>query len=211
MKLSHKKIIVFISLLLIFSIMTGCKSNQIKPVNQLSESEIAKLRETYPIHRTPDFITKVTPTLQECISSADSFIYGEVVGDVNYFTKTILMKDEELEEKRKNNGIKDSYQFYEYTLSVIKDTEGKYTNGEQITIAANIMFQENNPQLSEGMRVIVPVIKDDTVKSRHSYGVDAMFYVTEEGYAISAFNENETAKRKLSGLKVEDLLPMLKK
>ena len=117
--------------------------------------------------------------------------------------------NEQLDEKRRANGIKDEFQFYEYTLSVLGDTNGEYKKGEKITIAANVMFMDYFPKLSDGMRMMIPMSRDPEKPSR-SYYQPEMYYITEDGYAISAFEE-KLEPEPLSGIKVEELMQELKK
>lgn len=61
------------------------------------------------------------------------------------------------------------------------------------------------------MKVVVPVSRLSENSSRSIYMVVGMYYVTEEGYALSAFDENTaaTARTTYSGIKVENLLKEL--
>lgn len=214
---TKKRIYIGIPVLAIV-IAVGCisiwnltKANEPKP--HLSEAQIVALREQYPVCGiiTPLLGDMRESTLEEAVERAETFVYGEVVGDYSTYYKNISTGHEELDAKRKANGISDVYEFYEYTINVFNDTEGKYTKGEQITLADNTEFMEYNPQLSDGMRVVVPIIQSKEKESRYYYGVNGMYYVTEDGYALSAFDEQTRAKKAYSGVKVEDLLEALKK
>ena len=193
------------------SIWNLTKANEPKP--HLSEAQIAELREQYPVCgiKLPPMVDMKVVTLEETIEKAETFVYGEVVGECSTYYKNITTGHEELDEKRKANGISDVYEFYEYTITVLDDSEDKHIKGDEITITANSMFMEYNPQLSDGMRVVVPVIQTKGKASRYYYGVEGMYYVTEDGYALSAFDEQTRAKKAYSGVKVEDLLEALKK
>ncbi len=180
----------------------------------LSAGQISALREQYPICGidAPQNISMRNAPLSEVIEISDSFVYGEVVGDVATYTVDASTGNTKLDDKRNQNGINDSYDFYEYTISVISDSEGMYAKGEKITISSNVCFMDYNPKLSAGMKIIVPVFKDENSKSRHYYCVDGMYYVTDTGYAISAFDEAAMPSEKtLSGKKVNDVLNELKK
>lgn len=193
------------------AVWNGTKANE--PERYLSEAQIAQLREQYPICgiKLPPMLDMKEVTLEETIEKAETFVYGKVVGERSTYYKNISTGHEELDTKRKANGISDVYEFYEYTIIVLDDSEGKHTKGDEITITANSMFLEYNPQLSDGMRVVVPVIQTKGKASRYYYGVEGMYYVTEDGDAISAFDEVRLAKKAYSGVKVEDLLEALKK
>ena len=116
-----------------------------------------------------------------------------------------------MDEKREAVGLGNEYEFYEYPITVIEDTSGIYEAGDQITISDNVMFMEANPKLNSGMRVVVPVMVDDDVSTRANFNVYGTYYVTEDGYALSAFDEEVAQTRAMTGVKVEALLEQLKK
>lgn len=207
----RKNLILSVPILIIFSIcliVNGINSHR------LSDEEIAVLREQYPVCGVdvPEGISMKKASINEVKSAAETFVYGEVVGDMKTYSVKLSTGNSMLDQKRENNGISEEYDFYEYTISVISDTEGKKEKGENLTITANKIFKNYNPQLREGMKIVVPVVTDDDNQTRNHYIVDGMYYVTEDGYAISAFEESTVYSRKLkSGVKVEELLKELKK
>lgn len=180
---------------------------------RLSDAQISALRTEYPICgiEEPPMVSMVPLTLEDCISFSDSFVYGEVDGEIQYYTKYVSTGDAELDAKREKNGLTNTYQFYEYTLVVLEDTEGVYQKGDRITIAANVLFQDYNPSFSDGMRIVTPVRADPSVSGRTYFGTEGTFYITPDGYALSAFAENSAQSRTFSGIKVNDLLKNLKK
>ena len=197
-------------------IVTICSIYFLKSPQQerLSQTEISELRDEYPICgvEVPPNISMRTLSLEEVKQHVDTFVYGEVVGDIHTYDKKISTGYSELDEKEKSKGLSNIYHFYEYTITVIDDTEGKYSKGEKITIADNTDFISYNPQLKDGMKIVVPVQKDEKVDGRHGYFVQGMYYVTDEGYAISAYDESASkVTRSLSGVKVSQLLKQLKK
>jgi hypothetical protein len=218
MKTKTKKWVYIGVPVLAIAIVIGCFSiwnltRAKNPKQHLTTEQIAELREKYPIYgiEVPPMVDMRSPTLEETIEKAESFVYGEVVGDYTTYYKNVSTGHEELDAKRKANGINDVYEFYEYTITVLDDTEGKHTKGEEITITANSDFIEYCPPLSDGMRVVVPVIQTKDKTSRYYYGVEGMYYVTEDGYAISAFDEVRLAKTVYSGITLEELFDVLKK
>lgn len=208
----RKLFIIIPTLVLILSVCFVFVLNRNAKEDRLSEEQIAALREQYPICGSHPLISVRRLTLPEVKDASETFIYGEVVEDISTYTVTSSTGNATLDEKRKQNGIVDEFEFYEYTIEVISDTEGKREAGEKITIAANSDFKDYNPRLTDGMKVVVPVTADKKVPARNYYLVDGMYYVTEDGYAISAFREDTaTAKSITSGLKVDELLKLLKK
>ncbi len=179
----------------------------------LTEAQVQALRSEYPIcDGVPPGMSVRKVALQECVDSAESFVYAEATGEVGYYNVAVDLENEELEEKRRENGIDDIYTFYEYTLTVLDDSEGVYQAGDTITIAANALFEDYYPKLEEGMRVVVPVVTDEEAEGRCYYTVNGMYYVTGNGYALSAFaQEPQTKSARQSGVRVETLLNVLKK
>ncbi len=218
MKTSTKKRIAFGAAAAVIVLAIGCFSiwsimNAQEEAPRLTESQIAQLREQYPICgiNEPPLVSMGQSTVEEIKERAESFVYGEVIGDYTFYYVNGTTGHEELDAKRKANGINDVYEFYEYTVKILDDTEGKYTKGEEITIAANTMFMDYNPKLSDGMRVVVPVVRDEEKPSRSHYSVSGLYYVTEDGYVLSAFDEATRAQKANSGITVEQLFKELKK
>lgn len=183
--------------------------------NRLTTAQIDSLREQYPVCGldAPAGLSLRKMNVDEVKDIVETFVYGEVTGDLSKYNVKTFLSNEALSEKRKENGIDEVFEFYEYTIEVISDTEGKYASGDLITIAANIDFINYNPVLSEGMGIVVPVAQDKEKSSRNYYIVDGMYYVTPEGYALAAFDEENVAISRgvSSGVKVETLLKNLKK
>ena len=150
-------------------------------------------------------------TLEDCTNIADTFLYGEIEGDIQYYSKNISTGDIELDQKRAENGISNTYDFYEYTLVILSDTSEKYEPGDRVTIAANVLFKDYNPQFQDGMRIVTPIRADQNNTSRTYFGTEGTYYVTPVGYAISAFEEDAASYAAApSGLRVETLLEKLK-
>ena len=131
-------------------------------------------------------------SLADCAAMADTFLYGKIEGEAQYF----------------NQSISD---FYEYTLVILSDTSEKYAPGDRVTIAANVLFKDYNPQFQDGMRIVTPIRADQNNTSRTYFGTEGTSYVTPDGYAISAFEEDAASYAAApSGLRVETLLEKLK-
>lgn len=210
-----RKIIIAIPVLLLLLSVTFMTNNSRKE-DCLDETQIAELREKYPICglEVPPTLEMIQLPLSQVKDIVETFVYGEVEGNYVTYSKKLSTGNTMLDEQRKENGISDEYSFYEYTVSVIDDTEGIMENGEKITISSNLIFIDYNPKLSDGMKVVVPIVRDEDVIGRTHYIMDGMYYVTEEGYVISVFDENSTyskSKDVLNGVKVDVLLKKLKK
>ncbi|MDE7313883.1 MAG: hypothetical protein K2N87_20035 [Eubacterium sp.] len=181
----------------------------------LTENQIAELRDEYPICGDSELIKSIVdmriPTMSELKEHVDTFVYGKVEGEMSSYSQYISSGNPELDAKRNTNGRDDIFEFYEHTVSIIEDTSGIYKAGDQISIVSNKIFIDYNPHFSDGMKVVIPSALDKEVAGRVHYDVYGMYYVTEDGYAISAFEEKRMMKKALSGIKVEKLLEELKK
>ncbi|WP_418596337.1 hypothetical protein [Hominenteromicrobium sp.] len=156
---------------------------------RLTTDEVAMLRGQYPVcSGSPPLIETVPLSLADCAAMADTFLYGEIEGEAQVFSQ--ITSD-----------------FYEYTLVILSDTANQYKPGDRVTIAANILFKDYNPQFQDGMRIVTPIRADQNIASRTYFGTEGTYYVTPDGYALSAFEETDTA---FSGLRVEALLEKLK-
>lgn len=214
MKAINKKRYIYVGILAIFLVAVLLWAVVFRtPGERLSNSQIADLRVEYPICGTelPPTVEVSPPTLEEVIERFDTFVYEEVTGDYTTFSKYISTGFPEMDEKREAVGLGNEYEFYEYPVTVIEDTSGIYEAGDQITIFDNAMFMEANPTFYSGMRVVVPVMVDDDVSTRANFYVYGTYYVTGDGYVLSAFDEEAAQTRAMTGVKVEALLEQLKK
>lgn len=181
--------------------------------HRLSEAEVSALRNEYPVYGDVNLFhgPMRIPTLREVKENVDTFVYGVVEGEVSTYSRSLSAGNAELDGKRKGNGINDIFEYDAYTLSVITDTEGVYKAGDKISISSPKEFAELNPVLSAGMEIVVPITRDEEEPDRNYYAVFGMYYVTEDQYAISAFDESTMMKKAMSGITVEELLNELKR
>jgi len=209
---TYKIILIVISLFLLLSTCVILVLSNTK-AEQLSPEQISILRSQYPVcgTETPYMLSMTKLTLEDCTNIADTFLYGEIEGDIQYYSKNISTGDIELDQKRAENGISNTYDFYEYTLVILSDTSEKYEPGDRVTIAANVLFKDYNPQFQDGMRIVTPIRADQNNASRTYFGTEGTYYVTPDGYAISVFEEDAASYAAApSGLRVETLLEKLK-
>ena len=202
---------IIVLVLGVFLILTLSDKNQ-----RLTESQILELRDKYPvcgINAPP--LMEMAPDgayqFERALERSEAFVYGEIIGDYKLYSKKVTTGYEELDQKREENGINSSYKYYEFTLSVINDTSGTYTEGDIITITDNTAFMDYNPTFVDGMKVVVPIYgrNDEKYPNRKAITAVGIYYVTEDGYAISAFNEETRSNYELSGMKVEEAMEKL--
>ena len=181
--------------------------------DRLSDKQIMALREQYPVASTASYgLGHIIPrTMDEMIDAGTihTFVYAEVIGEYQTYYKRMATGDEFMDEKLVGNGL-GVMKFFECPISIIEDTEGIYQPGDVITITSNAMYKDMYPKLSEGMKVIIPLSGTNGDVNREFYAVAGMYYVTDNGYAISAYDENTLASTTYSGLRVSALLEDLK-
>lgn len=160
---------------------------------RLTSQQIENLRERYPVYGD---INKLNPlieiavvktTLKELAERADTFVYGAVLEEVPVYSVYSYAK------------------FYGYKIKVYEDTEGKFSAGEEITVIANTEFKEYNPSLAEGMKIVIPVAESKSQQGKYNFDL-CVYYVTEDGFVISAFDEKQILDKEYSGLKVEKFI-----
>ena len=192
----------------------ACLINILNPKEErLSEQEILVLREKYPVigRDTYALAYSTNNSLEKQIEAGTiyTFAYAEVIGDYQTYYENMSTGDEFMDKKLASNGL-GVMEFFECPVSVIEDTEGVYQPGDVITITSNAMYKDMYPELSEGMKVIIPLTGGYENMNREFYALAGMYYVTDNGYAISAYDENTLARTTYSGLRVSALLEDLK-
>lgn len=205
MKKFNKAIICMLAVIILAgAVLTVGYFKPFQPEDRLTEQQIAFLRDKYPIYglKTPPTVDMAPPSLESGIRVADTFVYGEILEELPTYEKYIPFGIPAFDGKTEGKGLSNTETFYEHSVLVISDSEGLYEKGDVITIAANIIFKEHNPELKSGMKFVIPVSKDDDKEGRTQFSVSGMYHVTDDGYVISAFDE-ATSKQKLSGIKVE--------
>ncbi|MDR0293448.1 MAG: hypothetical protein LBH95_04765 [Oscillospiraceae bacterium] len=162
---------------------TGSLSNEQTAV--LTQEQVNALRAAYPLHSgVPSFATMKMPSLQDIIDRADTLLYAKVLGKIDPY---------EIEFSAGALQRKDS--FFGYDLEVIRDSAGKLKKGANVTVSANAVIKELYPSLRKGMEIIIPISKSSFKGKQYDFSSLGMFYVTDGGYAISAYNmEDAIAK-----------------
>lgn len=196
-------------------LLFGLAGLSVYEANQrLSADQIATLRDKYPLYGDMSTVmgSMRYMTMSEVIADHDTFVYGTVEGEMSMYSKYISTGDPQLDEKRKENGITDIYSYYSYTISVIEDSEGIYKAGDKIEIESPAAFIDFNPHLSDGMKIVVPITRDSESDTLTYFVAEGMYYVTEDGYVLSAVDEDlMRMKEPLTGVKLEKLLTKVKK
>ncbi len=215
--MKNKKALWIVGLLVLCClavVLVGVLQKQAQPEDRLTPEQKEALREEYPICgiKMPPLISMRKSDIETVRTHVETFVYGEVTSDIIKYNTTVSLENEDLADKRAENGIDDTVDFYEYEFTVLDDSDGIYAKGDKITISANIEFIEYNPQLYKGMKIIVPLTKVKKEAGRRYFSGNGSFYVTPDGYTIPVMESKAKSNDEMySGLKVEDLLAKLKK
>ena len=185
-----------------------------KPTS-LTKGQVAALREKYPIcaEKIPASLSIRKPTLERVKEYSETFVYGKIEGEIETYYKTISTGNSQLDEKWAEHGINGDSKFFRYNVRIISDSEDMLETDEEIQVWANYIFADYYPRFFDGMEVVIP-ISAITDNDGYPYNAVGSYYVTEDGFAISAFDEVQAQVAEgsgYSGLKVEELLDNLKK
>lgn len=196
MKLKNTKIVIIaVSILCIVATLICLVFLLQQPEDRLSEEQIAALRAEYPIRTTlyPPYVNVMYPSLETTKKIAASFVYAEVI-------KVEIVAERE------------DCTFCDYTFSVIDDTRNKLKKGEKIVFSDGTRDGIYTiPLLKEGMKIVFPVMKHES-EDQYQYMKGCEYYVTDDGYVMSAFDEERAeVTPPLSGIKLKKLMRELKK
>ncbi len=205
--MKNKRLIIIGLISLVFIIAAAVLIPSLIPEDRLTEEEIVQRRENnnYRIRKfdrnkygTFDF---AEVAFRERVEQTDTFAYCETIKDKEY----IELEPGELVPKNSKMRI--------HTARVIKDSEGLFKEGDVIVFAYGLMPQDYCPQPKVGDKMIIPVNLHfiDSVEREWNTGSgnDGYYYVTEDGYCIAAFEEEEGFV--YSGKTVDNLLKALRK
>ena len=195
-----KKRCFFLALLLTITFsFTACS-------DRLSEHEIQTLREQYPVYdvtAAPNASLIMKP-LEEVAPEMETVMYVKVLGDIerSYVDLSDTMPVDMVESiKEKGFGFTLTAGFLTYQVEVIDDASGQYAPGDIVTATIPDIVETVIPTFHEGDRFIFMGGPDDEVEDEIDMNF-RMYYVTEDGYALSSFQEEE--ENRLSGVKAEE-------
>ena len=197
-----KMIAALCACLLSVSLLASCASAPSAPdisadPAPLSAEQVEKMREDYPICTGGASQASVIPVEPEDLLQ-DGFhqIYAEVSGEETAFTRSVTVDDT----------TEEDFDFFEIPLRVLYDPCGKFKEGEEIHLFGNVSFRDGLPAFEEGDR-FVALVTDIT--SFHQEQSDfplvgtmeqGLYYVTDDGHAIAAYEEPEDFQQNGTGL-----------
>lgn len=165
--------------------------------DRLSQAQIEALREDYPICEVEmnPLVDLIPITMEICMWQAESFAYGINMGQEVVFDE------------------KGRYEHNAHRLEVLDDTEKKLSGNKNIIGTYNRGMMEYEMPGEGEVKLVVPVTKN--YYDEWSFSIFGIYYVTEDGYVIASYDEDDwygrVAESALSGLKLEDFLRKVKK
>lgn len=212
----ERKVFVKSRVLLVASVVAIVSLMIINAVfnTRLSEAEILGMREKYPVYEfwnTGEIINYRAVFVEQLVKegSIEDFVFAEATGEVEtYYKHSTTGK---ITQNKEETNLKWWDEYFSYTVTVIKDTEGLFEKGEQIKLLNNISNDCVLPDLEEGMRIVIPINKWDGLEEEfYNWTSVGFYYITEENYAISAYDEAISAEKiYFSGMKVNKLMQEL--
>ena len=205
---NNKNLIIIALLVIAFIIPASVIIPSLIPEDILTEEEVAKIREknNYRIYKFDPSFWGTTDfkevSFRETVKNTDTFAYCEVIGDAEF----VELEAGEMINKGATMRI--------HRLNVIKDSEGIFNEGDEFCFAYGLMNQGTTPRPKDGEKIILPIslifLNGYEKDEYFAYsGETGYYYVTDDGYVISAFEEEEGCV--YSGKTVDNLLKALRK
>ena len=212
-------------LLCVFSLSACAPYSPPEPV--LSQKEVDALREEYPIYQVksqgPAEFVGDTITVEEMAQDefSDTVIYGTITSQKKWMYISLAGADHpELEEKKRElTGSAGTSAFLYYEMEVIRDAGGKYQPGDKVLLSITEFLEPTIPEFKPGDKFITLACyylddKHDFHFNKNNYSENelgmafkGLYYVTEDGYAIST--SGEEPQTRASGMTADDCVDYL--
>lgn len=202
-----KKYLSAIAAIILFAAaLTACSS---VPSDMLSEEEIEALRQKYPIYESmpSDNAAMVSLTQEEFFAYMDTSVYGTILSGPS--SREILIEESpDIKEKQEKEGLPATKaKHLTYEVEVIQDAAGRYSKGNTIVISIPARDKEAIPTFQKGDSLVFIGSYSSNRENEIMFSPQGLYYVTEDGYAISSFSEELSTR--VSGMKAEDCLNRL--
>lgn len=200
-----KKSVYILSLLFLFTAATFAVKGILLSAPTLSEERILELRTQYPLYdENPPFVFAKEPKLEEVLKTVDAVILGEVTEVLPEYSVELITDSDTPEgkiyEKAKQYGMTNTASFIQYRVKVFRDISGissveSKDIEDDIIISVNSELEGYIPELKPGMKIITPIKKGaGKHEGKYFFSKYGFYYVTEEGYVLSAYVEDGNAE-----------------
>ena len=170
MKKKWTLVVVSLVIVMMSAIAVGCgKSVQKEP---LSQEEISKLREVYPVNdEEPPLVEVELIPFEDMIGICDCYAVAEVVSGPDTYDRRISPETT----------------FTTYEVKIIDDIFDSIS-GDTMVISYNSLFDIGMPAMDVGARFVIGGVFDEK-RGELNISHDIMFYVTDDGYVFSVSSE----------------------
>ena len=208
------------ALLCIFS-LSACTSYS-PPKPALSQKEVDALREKYPVypvkvHQLVSMDTDISVEEMAQDEFSDTVIYGTITSQKKWMYISLAGADHpELEEKKRElTGSAGTAARLYYEMEVIRDAGGKYQPGDKVLLSMTEFLEPTIPELKPGDKFIAMACyywnhdfdKKAFLENELGMSFKGLYYVTEDGYAIST--SGEEPQTRASGMTADDCVDYL--
>lgn len=199
---NRKTILALIAGLLavLLCVLTACAP----AAEPLTDAQIEALREEYPVSaEKPSMLSMRDQTFTQWVQQADTFVYVEITGEPQFYSIDLRSGVDEKPMEKGETVDSSRVAKFEYPAKVIRDTNGIFEGGEEITISTPLLFFDYTPSFQAGDRIVAGVMKDEYKETRYQFSARCAYYVTEDEHVLSCFKELEGDEK--TGLTVDGL------
>ena len=211
-----KWLAILLSALLCLLCFSACASSQPEPV--LTEEQVESLREEYPVYRVvvdSNVFMDTSVPVEDLAKDMETAIYGKVISPRKWKSISLAGTDHpELEEKRKElTGSAGTAEYLCYEVEVLQDAGGQYQPGDKVVFSIPGIVENTIPEFQEGAEIIFLGAyhdgEENALEDEVGTTFKGIYYVTEDGYALSTCGEDPQTRARASGMKAEDCLNLL--
>lgn len=153
-------------------------------------------------------LTMVSLTQEEFFAYMDTSVYGTILSGPSSREIPIDEFTRHKRKNRKNEGLPATKaKHLTYEVEVIQDAAGRYSKGDTIVISIPASDKEAIPTFQKGDSLVFIGSYSSNRENEIMFSPQGLYYVTEDGYAISSFSEELSTR--VSGMKAEDCLNRL--
>lgn len=221
-KTKINKKVWYLSGLVLLVLIAALAFNFIFPASAaLGDEQISELRSKYPVYEgSPPLAVMRERGLKEMLSLCDAVILGEVTEALPEYSVVLVEGNDTPEGKIYEKGeqlglqMQNTASFMQYRVKVAEvisaksSGQGEVDGGQEadidgqaesicgdIIIAVNSQLRGYVPEPEAGMKIVTPVKRGDGKHDgKYFYSRVGFYYVTDDGFVLSAYVEDEDIK-----------------
>ena len=221
-KTKINKKVWYLSGLVLLVLIAALAFNFIFPASAaLGDEQISELRSKYPVYEgSPPLAVMRERGLKEMLSLCDAVILGEVTEVLPEYSIVLVEGNDTPEGKLYEKGeqlglqMQNTASFMQYRVKVTEvisaksSGQGEVDGGQEadidgqaesicddIIIAVNSQLRGYVPEPEAGMKIVTPVKRGEGKhEGKYFYSRVGFYYVTDDGFVLSAYVEDEDIK-----------------